>query len=276
VLQWDGSGEASLGGFPGQVLVKPKSKIAWDDSEVLFKLLGGHGKARIFASGREVVEHPLAYRFKDELVFQEYLPGDDRSLWSFHGFADERGSLLAWFIGRKLRTFPALTGTSTYLELAHEVDLAAVGRDIVARVPLRGVFKIDFKKDPKSGVFRVLEINARFNLWHHLAARNGLNLPKVAYDYLMHGTRPQTPLSYGTGVRWICLPLDVRAYRELASRGELGAASWFASVLAHRKAYDSFAWTDPLPPLRALAGKVSSRLWRTITSFRWRPWRSTA
>ena len=34
-----------------------------------------------------------------------------------------RGEVLAWFVGRKIRTYPALTGESSFIELAHDERL---------------------------------------------------------------------------------------------------------------------------------------------------------
>ena len=276
-LAWDGDGRDALERAEGPVLVKPKVKLGWEESPVYLRLIGSQGKARVFENGRAVMEHPLARQLKDLLTFQEYVPGGDRQLWSFHGFADENAQLLAWFVGRKLRTFPALTGMSTYLELAHDDELAALGRHIVSQVPLKGVFKIDFKRDPASGRFRMLEVNARFNLWHYPAARNGVNLPRVAYDYLVHGTRP-APQRHGTAVRWTCFRLDYRAYRELAASGELSLAGWLASLVFARKVYDLFSWTDPVPALRRGCERLLFWSRRSLGSLkiRLRQWLSTA
>ena len=262
-LAWDEAGPYALARAEGPVLVKPKVKLDWDNSPVYLHLLGGRGKARVFESGREVVEHPLAARYHDQLTFQEFIPGDDRQLWSFHGIADESGALLAGFVGHKLRTFPSLTGMSTFLEMTQNEDVAAAGRRVVAQVPLKGVFKIDFKQDAVNGRFYVLEINARYNLWHHMAARNGINLPQVAYDYLVYGARPESA-RYRTTFRWLCFSLDYRAYRELAARGKLGCIGWLYSLLASRKVYDLFSWTDPAPFLYAWGNRVKSRLRRLL------------
>jgi len=228
------------------VLVKPKLKTDWDSSAVFSKLLGGAGKARIFADGRAVLRDPLAQSLAGELAVQEYIPGDDRTLWSFHGFADERGKLLAWFIGRKIRTYPALTGDSSYLELAHDAGLAALGHGLVQRIGLKGVFKMDFKRHATTGQFYLLEVNARFNLWHYLGAKGGVNLAQVAYDYMMRGVR-SAPIQSRTRHRWLSPRLDYLAYRSLAARGELDATGWLASLIGGPKVYDLFAWTDPMP-----------------------------
>lgn len=244
-VEWD-----ELAGMSGPVLVKPKLKLAFEASPIFVRLLGRAGKARVFASPQEVLADPLARALRDELLFQEYIPGDDRQIWSFHGYADENSRVLTWFTGRKIRTYPALTGMSTYLQLEPHDELAAIGHQIVARTPLKGVFKIDFKQDPRTGRFLMLEVNARFNLWHYLGAVNGVNVPRVAYDYLLYGMRPPAAASPPSRYRWLSLRLDYRAYRDLASRGELTLWRWLASLVASHKVYDVFAWSDPLPLAR--------------------------
>jgi len=254
---WTDAGHHALSRVEGPVLVKPKDKRNWEESPVYLRLLGRAGKARVFESGPQVMADPLVRQLKDQLTFQEYVRGDDRHLWSFHGFTDQRGALLAWFIGRKIRTYPALTGVSTFLELAHNDTLAALGRDVVARMRLRGVFKIDLKQDAVDRAFRVLEINARYNLWHHLAAKNGLNLPQVAYEYLVEGARP-VRTTYRTAYRWLYLRPDYQAYRELTSRNEITAVRWAWSLLASRKVYHLFSWTDPMPLVQRLSDRLRS------------------
>jgi D-aspartate ligase len=276
-LTWADAGSAALGRCESPVLVKPRSKVNWEESSVYVRLFGRAGKAKVFESGRQVMADPLTAQLRDQLTFQEYVRGDDSHLWSFHGFTDQRGALLACFIGHKLRTYPALTGASTFLELAHNKEVAALGRDVVARMGLKGVFKIDLKKDAVDRSLRVFEINARYNLWHHVAAKNGLNLPQVAYDYLVDGVRPLRT-AYGTTYRWLYLRGDYRAFNELSSRNELTAAQWAWSLLSSRKVYHLFSWTDPMPLLRRFGDRLGSWLRRgpAYVVLRLRQWLFTA
>jgi D-aspartate ligase len=238
---------AVLDKFHGPVLVKPKMKTDWEGSAVYNQLFSHAGKARIFANGLEAFHDPLVRRMAAELQFQEYIPGDDRSLWSFHGFADEKSELVEWFVGRKIRTHPALTGDSTYLELAHDDELAALGREMVRRIGLRGVFKMDFKRHADTGRYYLLEINARFNLWHYLGAANGVNLAQVAYEYLTQRVK-RPHVTARTTYRWLSLKLDLRAYR----REKLNTLEWLGSLVASPKVYDLWSWSDPLPALADL------------------------
>ncbi|HWI39361.1 MAG TPA: ATP-grasp domain-containing protein [Burkholderiales bacterium] len=236
-LEWD-----TLARYAGPVLVKPSLKTDWEASPVYHQLFDHAGKARVFDTGAEAAAHPLVQGLRESLQFQEYVPGDDRSLWSFHGFADEASELVDWFVGRKIRTHPALTGDSTYLELARNDELAELGRDVARRLGLKGIFKMDFKRHAVTGRYYLLEINARFNLWHYLGAKNGVNLSRVAYDYLTRGVRPPH-VEAGMRYRWLALRLDWRYYR----REKPPLLEWLGSLLAAPKVYDLWAWDDPLP-----------------------------
>jgi predicted ATP-grasp superfamily ATP-dependent carboligase len=261
----------------GEVLIKPRVKVDWHASALCERLFNGDGKARVYGSGVEAYNDPAVRHYRDQLVFQEYIPGDDTCLWSFHGVANEHGEVMVSFVGRKIRTYPAGNGESAFIEIAEEPGLEAVGREIAAKLPLKGVFKMDFKRDPRDGRWLLLEINARFNLWNYLGAANGVNLMLAAYDYLVDGIAPppQKPVH---AYRWLSFQLDFKAYRELASRGELGLARWLYSVVDSRNIYNVFSWRDPLPWVAFWVGRFTRRGGRAAGKLAGmvRQWRSTA
>ena len=276
-LSWDGDGPDTVRGTTGPVLVKPRSKVDWHHTALCQRLFGGDGKARIFASGTEAAADADLALFHDKLTFQKYIAGGDADLWSFHGFADERGEVLASFIGRKVRTYPTLTGESAFIELGHDDSLEAVGREVARTCPMRGVFKMDFKRDAGDGRWYLLEINARYNLWHYLGASNGANLMAAAYAYLVDGVRPGD-FRASTRYRWLSLDLDFKAYRELAARGETTFARWAGSILRSRNIYNVFDWRDPAPWMHFWWSRVARRLFRGPARLNaaFRQWRSTA
>lgn len=243
----------SLAAEPGPVLVKPKLRTGWERSRIQQQLFGGEGKARIFASGAEAAADPLLAELAAQLSFQEYVAGGDDAIRSFHGFAAPGGEVLAGFVGRKIRTFPPLTGDSAYVRLEDNPAIEALGRDIAARLQLAGVFKMDFKHE------RLLEINTRFNLWHYVGAMNGVNLPAIAHQWLTQGRRPE-PRRAATRYRWLSLRYDFRAGRALG----LGARQWLGSLLEAPKVYELFAWTDPMPFVRYWSTRLRGALTRRV------------
>ena len=276
-LSWEGDGPGSVRGTPGPVVAKPSEKRDWHASALCRQIFRGDAKALVFSSGAEAAAHAGLAHHHAQLTFQEYVPGGHDELWSYHGFADEQGDVLAAFCGRKIRTYPAVDGESAFIEIAHDDGLDAVGRDVVRRCPLKGFFKMDFKRDPATGRWYLLEVNARCNLWNYLGAVNGLNLLEVGYGYLVDGKRPG-PLRAATNKRWLALELDARAYREMAARGEITAMEWIGSLARSRNVYNLFSFRDPMPWVTFWMHRLlrHGRRGPARLASRFRQWRATA
>jgi D-aspartate ligase len=274
-LSWDAHGGGSLRACKRAVVMKPSEKTDWHHSALCRDLFDGDAKAMVYPNGAACADDPGVAKYHHLLTFQEYIPGGHEDLWSYHGFADENGEVLAAFTGRKIRTYPAINGESAFIELAHDETLEAVGRDVVRRCPLKGVFKMDFKRDAATGQWYLLEINARWTLWNYLGACNGVNLMRVAYDYLVYGRRP-APMRASTRYRWHAADLDFKAYRELAARGEITLGEWIASLVRSRRIYNVFAWRDPLPWAFDSFGRVRRKFTARRILNRINSWRVTA
>ncbi|MDQ3741395.1 MAG: ATP-grasp domain-containing protein, partial [Actinomycetota bacterium] len=141
-----------------------------------------------------------------EVLAQAAIPGPESRIESFHVYVDGEGRIAGEFTGRKVRTYPVAFGESTAVEITAEEDVARVGRDVVERIGLRGVAKLDFKRAP-DGSLALLEINPRFNLWHFPGALAGVNLPALVHADLTGGPRPAAGPAR-PGVRWCDPVLD--------------------------------------------------------------------
>jgi D-aspartate ligase len=118
------------------------------------------------------------------------------------------------------------------------------------------VAKLDFKRDA-DGRLHLLEVNPRFNLWHHPGARAGVNLPALVYNDLVGLPRP-LPQPARPGVRWIYDELDARA----AHRDGVPMHRWIPwAVSCETKSI--VALDDPVPmvvgALRRIGGAVGLR-----------------
>jgi predicted ATP-grasp superfamily ATP-dependent carboligase len=232
-------------------VIKPNVHIGWFKHKALQS--EGPKKALRASTESELRElYAEVSRHTGDFVIQQYIPGGEDEIYSFHAYMDRGGVALGQFVGKKIRTFPREAGLSTYLELVKEPRVVALGLDVVRKLGLIGPVKIDFKRDPRSGRFYVLELNPRYNLWHYLGSVSGVNLPLLAYADLV-GAHIQRPLDYIVGVKWLSFGNDFRSFvRSYRPSGELGVAEWLRS-LRGPKVYDVFAWDDPLPFLAGLA-----------------------
>jgi D-aspartate ligase len=198
-----------------------------------------------------------------ELIAQEFIPGAESKIESYHCYADRSGSIVAEFTGRKIRTYPLRFGHTTALEITAADDVRSQGRDVVERLALTGVAKVDFKRDPQ-GNLRLLEINPRFTLWHHAAAVAGLNIPALVYGDLVGLPRPRA-MRAKAGVRWSRIWKDFPAAR--AERIPLTAwASWVLGC----EAKSTLSWDDPMPFVRSTLHRLTGGRLESGQEGRWR------
>lgn len=181
-----------------------------------------------------------------DLLAQELIAGPESAIESYHVYVDAQGEVAGEFTGRKIRTYPAAYGHSTALTLTdirtQGADVAALGRDVAARIGLRGVAKFDFKRAPDGSLY-LLEINPRFNLWHHLGAVAGVNLPALVYADLTGHARPRAAIARA-GACWCRPKEDLLAAREAG----VSTLSWL--LWAARCEASSIRWDDPMPFLK--------------------------
>ena len=192
-----------------------------------------------------------------DLLVQEAVPGPESRVESYHAFVDDQGAVAGEFTGRKLRTYPRTYGYSTAITITDDPDVRELGRRIAQTLELRGVAKLDFKRAPDGGL-RLLEVNPRFNLWHHPGALAGVNLPALVHADLLGRPAPGSGAVARSGVTW-CSPHDLKAARQEG----LGVTQWLRWAIAC-DAISGFAWDDPFPLPRAALWRARHRLRRRV------------
>jgi predicted ATP-grasp superfamily ATP-dependent carboligase len=248
----DGPPPGDLGlDFP--IIVKPFTRRAdwWTE-------LGGGGKAvQIDTPAGLRAFWPRLVAARSPMLAQSLVPGPENMIESYHAYVDGRGEVVGEFTGRKIRTHPRRFGDSTALEITDAADVAGLGRDVLRRVGLRGVAKLDFKRSP-DGRLWLFEINPRFTLWNHLGAVAGVNIPALVYADLVSLPRPAVEKAR-PGVQWCKLWWDWPAARD---EGQ-SLVRWLPWAL-RCEAKSGVSWDDPFPLARAA-------LWRWRAGLRPRP-----
>ena len=173
------------------------------------------------------------------VVVQETIEGPESAIESYHVYVDGRGEVVGEFTGRKIRTWPTSYGVSSAVEVVDLPEVRRIGREVLERIGLTGVAKLDFKRAP-DGRLRLLEINARFNLWHYPGALAGVDLPALVYADLTGGPRPPVKSVVERPVRW------VKPWHDLAAARAAGLSrlQWLAFV-SRCQAKSALSWRDP-------------------------------
>ncbi len=219
--------------------------------------IGGAAKAlRLDTPLALVSAWPHLARAGIPVLLQQLIPGPETCIESYHVYVDEHGETVGEFTGRKIRTWPLAYGDSTALEITDAPEVTTLGRDLVRRLGLRGVAKLDFKR-ARDGRLYLLEVNPRFTLWHHLGARAGVNIPALVFADLA-GLPRAAMRQARAGARW-CKPWDDVLAARAAGISFLRWLPWALGSDALRVV----AWDDPMPFIRGVLWRVMSRMFRS-------------
>jgi D-aspartate ligase len=117
----------------------------------------------------------------DEPMLQEFVPGGDELLYTLGSYVAKDGEALALFSGRKLRQTTSGVGTCRVGEAVWVDEVVEQGLALLRAVGFHGISQVEFKRDPRDGAYKLMEINPRLWQWHGLAAATGVDIPWIAY-----------------------------------------------------------------------------------------------
>lgn len=197
-----------------------------------------------------------------DFLIQDKIPGSDDELYDLLAYLNRDSEPLAAFTKHKLRCYPLEFGVSSIAVGQWEPKLAESGLELVRALKYKGVVSPEFKRDPRDGVFKLIEVNPRSILTTHLAVSSGVDIPYLAYRDAK-GDPVERISSFHEGVKWISFDRDVKAFLEYREAGRIDIAAW-AQSWRGEKCFAIFARDDPLPFCRGFTQFVLSeyRGWR--------------
>ena len=136
-----------------------------------------------------------------EPMVQELIPGGDDELYTVGSYIAADGTVRGLFSGRKLRQSPPGVGTCRVGEAVWVQETVDAALRLLRAYEFHGVSQVEFKRDPRDGRYKLMEVNPRLWLWHGLAAALGVDFARIAYlDLLGRHDAPVT--TEGKHGRW--------------------------------------------------------------------------
>jgi predicted ATP-grasp superfamily ATP-dependent carboligase len=189
-----------------------------------------------------------AYREADaaglQIMLQELIPGDDRSGVNYNSYRASASPPVE-FTAAKVRLTPRRFGPPSVVVSRAIPDVVEPARRLLDALGFEGFSCTEFKRDARDGVYKLMEVNGRFNLSSLLMLRCGVNFPLMAYRHLL-ADEPPAATTAAEGVYWIDGTKDVvYAIPELVRRPwEIGA---FVAPYRRPHVFAVFDRHDPRP-----------------------------
>jgi predicted ATP-grasp superfamily ATP-dependent carboligase len=176
----------------------------------------------------------------------DWVPGPDSAIYAYCTYLDARGEPAGGVTIRKLRQAPPRFGVARVAEIvADDPQLRDATIAMLRRIGFHGMAAAEFKRDPRDGRFRFLEVNGRAVIYNALLRRAGLDLAGLAWsDQVCGRTEVATPTGW-PGV-WVNFHADL--LYSLLTRGETGVTVREFLAPYRRPTIDA-VWSaaDPLP-----------------------------
>jgi len=185
-----------------------------------------------------------ALLFPENLIIQEIVPGGGEAQFSYAALCRD-GCSLASLVARRTRQFPRDFGQlSTYVETVDAPEVIEPAERLLSALRFTGLAEVEFKKDPRNGEIKVLDINPRVWGWHTLSKRAGVDFPYLLW--LLARGEPVPRARGRAGERWVHWTADLRMAIEETLAGRLPLRDYLRSL---RGSLESaiFSWDDPLP-----------------------------
>ena len=195
-----------------------------------------------------------------KFMVQEFVPGDDRALFGYFAFRDAEGRERNWMTKQKLRQFPLGLGSGSLQVSVNAPEVADLSRELLRAFDYRGLVNVEFKLDPRDGIYRLIEINPRSASANQLPISTGVDFPLLVYRYLTRTEPPSEPADgFRVGVKWVNEDLDFQAFLALRKKGDLTFWRWVRSLRGVR------SWAvatprDPVPFMVQVFGHVGGPL----------------
>jgi len=119
------------------------------------------------------------YNFTEKLpIVQKYIQGEGVGFFAFY----QKGVCKSIFVHKRLREYPVTGGASTAAEGFYNRQVIDNGKKILDHLQWEGVAMVEFKKDNSTGLYNIMEINAKFWGSLDLALFSGVNFPQMMID----------------------------------------------------------------------------------------------
>ncbi|NOX69212.1 MAG: ATP-grasp domain-containing protein [Gammaproteobacteria bacterium] len=118
------------------------------------------------------------------LFFQELIPGSREALVFVGGVVRSKDSEEKIFVGTKIMDHPKLGGNTTFARLQWQEEAVTSARSILRELEFDGLFDIEFKRDHRDGLLKVIEVNPRIGLWHRISDDGEMDIISYYYSLL--------------------------------------------------------------------------------------------
>lgn len=181
-----------------------------------------------------------------EVMVQELIPGDGRQQFAYCAFFKDGHAIGSMTAQRRRQHPPEFGRASTFVETVDLPVLEGLSERFLQAINYYGLVELEYKLDPRSGEYKLLDFNARTWGYHTLGQRAGVDFPYMLFaDQLGEAVEPRRAQA---GIKWIRLVTDLSTGTHEFLNGRLDWPAYLRSLRGYH-IESVFSREDPLPGL---------------------------
>ncbi len=193
-------------GFP--MIIKPSNSVAYWNCHFPYK-------KKVFVAENEEEYHKIldaiyGSSYKDTLILQEYIPGDDSHMRVMNCYSGKDGKVKLISLGRVLLEEQTPEGIGSYAAIinGYDKELSEMMKNFLEGVGYKGFANFDMKFDERDGKYKLFEMNPRQGRSSYFVTAGGHNLAKyLVEDVLLNKDNGLTVAN--DRVLWSMIPKKV-------------------------------------------------------------------
>ncbi len=175
-----------------------------------------------------------------EVMVQELIPGEDDNGVNYNSYF-ANGEVIAEFIAEKVRLSPPKYGVPCVVKSSVDIpEVSGPAKKFIKALGFNGYSCMEFKKDSRDNIYKLMELNGRSNRSASLAIECGINFQWIIYNHVVNNILPETK-DYKKDVFWIDEIRDILTTSGRFLTGKYSMKNFLAPYKEHKiySIYDS-------------------------------------
>lgn len=176
------------------LIIKPSNVVKYYD-------LHFEGKKKVYrvnskAEVETVLKRLHDANYDDEVIIQEYIPGEDTSMWDGVLYANTKGKVKLVALGQVVlqEHTPTAIGNYTAIISRYNLPLMQKMQGLLEKIGYTGFANFDIKYDERDHKFKLFEINIRQGRSSYYITQTGHNMAQLLVDDCVNQLDP--PITY--------------------------------------------------------------------------------
>ena len=198
--------------FDYPIVLKPNNSNSTDYLNAEFK---GKKKAYIIKDEselKEVIKNINSSSYKDNLIIQEFIEGDDTHMRVVNAYCNKNGKVKMIALGNVVleEYYPTTIGNyASIITDNKEKELLKEVKNFLEKIKYTGFANFDFKYDEKDKKYKCFEINPRQGRSSFFVEASGISLAQVITDDLIFNKDYKEIIGCPNKVLWMNIPTDL-------------------------------------------------------------------